>query len=201
MNAATLANTGGGSTHYTMLPLPKLENIAIYSTRCKSNEAHVDSKIANMTAAHGRIMDVDIAAEGWDNRATSNLGTGIRRDDFGQLQTMLLFYFSSKSRLAEIDETQILKELPGKPRPQSTVHKEVNRIPKQTIQPKSSQIIMGISINTNIAASRKAFLASNHANLQKSLDRLSSGRRITEPRRHDAGGLAVAMKMNIAFKV
>ena len=54
---------------------------------------------------------------------------------------------------------------------------------------------MGISINTNIAASRAShFLASNHANLQKSLDRLSSGRRITEPA-DDAGGLAVAMKM------
>jgi flagellin len=55
---------------------------------------------------------------------------------------------------------------------------------------------MGISINTNIAASRAShFLASNHANLQKSLDRLSSGRRITEPA-DDAGGLAVAMKLN-----
>ena len=54
---------------------------------------------------------------------------------------------------------------------------------------------MGISINTNIAASRASqFLASNHANLQKSLDRLSSGKRITEPA-DDAGGLAVAMKM------
>ena len=55
---------------------------------------------------------------------------------------------------------------------------------------------MGISINTNIAASRAShFLASNHANLQKSLDRLSSGRRITEPA-DDAGGLAVAMKLD-----
>ena len=54
---------------------------------------------------------------------------------------------------------------------------------------------MGISINTNVAATRAGmFLASNHANLQKSLDRLSSGRRITEPA-DDAGGLAVSMKL------
>ena len=54
---------------------------------------------------------------------------------------------------------------------------------------------MGISINTNVAATRSGmYLASNHANLQKSLDRLSSGRRITEPA-DDAGGLAVSMKL------
>ena len=54
---------------------------------------------------------------------------------------------------------------------------------------------MGISINTNVAATRAGmYLASNHANLQKSLDRLSSGRRITEPA-DDAGGLAVSMKL------
>ncbi|HCY58290.1 MAG TPA: flagellin, partial [Opitutae bacterium] len=52
---------------------------------------------------------------------------------------------------------------------------------------------MGISINTNVAATRAGlYLATNHANLQKSLDRLSSGRRITEPA-DDAGGLAVSM--------
>ena len=64
-------------------------------------------------------------------------------------------------------------------------------------KPKSRRINNhGISINTNIAASRAShFLTSNHANLQKSLDRLSSGRRITEPA-DDAGGLAVAMKLN-----
>ena len=46
---------------------------------------------------------------------------------------------------------------------------------------------MGISINTNVAATRAGmFLKTNHANLQKSLDRLSSGRRITEPA-DDAG--------------
>ena len=54
---------------------------------------------------------------------------------------------------------------------------------------------MGISINTNVAATRAGmFLATNHANLQKSLDRLSSGRRITEPA-DDAEGLAVSMKL------
>ena len=55
---------------------------------------------------------------------------------------------------------------------------------------------MAISINTNMAATRPShFLASNHANLQRSLDRLSSGKRITQPA-DDAGGLAVAMKLN-----
>ena len=60
---------------------------------------------------------------------------------------------------------------------------------------------MGISINTNVAATRAGmYLASNHANLQKSLDRLSSGRRITEPA-DDAGGLAVSMKLEHTGKV
>ena len=60
---------------------------------------------------------------------------------------------------------------------------------------------MGISINTNVAATRAGmFLATNHANLQKSLDRLSSGRRITEPA-DDAGGLAVSMKLEHSGKV
>ena len=60
---------------------------------------------------------------------------------------------------------------------------------------------MGISINTNVAATRAGmYLASNHANLQKSLDRLSSGRRITEPA-DDAGGLAVSMKLDHTSKV
>ena len=60
---------------------------------------------------------------------------------------------------------------------------------------------MGISINTNVAASRAGmYLKSNHANLQKSLDRLSSGRRITEPA-DDAGGLAVSMKLEHTTKV
>ena len=60
---------------------------------------------------------------------------------------------------------------------------------------------MGISINTNVAATRAGlYLATNHANLQKSLDRLSSGRRITEPA-DDAGGLAVSMKLEHTGKV
>ena len=54
---------------------------------------------------------------------------------------------------------------------------------------------MTLSINTNIAATRASqYLASNHQNLQKSLDRLSSGKRITGPA-DDAGGLAVSMKL------
>ena len=60
---------------------------------------------------------------------------------------------------------------------------------------------MGISINTNVAASRAGnYLATNHSNLQKSLDRLSSGKRITEPA-DDAGGLAVSMKLEHTSKV
>ena len=54
---------------------------------------------------------------------------------------------------------------------------------------------MTLSINTNIAATRASkYLATNHQNLQKSLDRLSSGKRITQPS-DDAGGLAVSMKL------
>jgi flagellin len=60
---------------------------------------------------------------------------------------------------------------------------------------------MGISINTNVAATRAGvYLGANHANLQKSLDRLSSGKRITEPA-DDAGGLAVSMKLEHVGKV
>ena len=59
---------------------------------------------------------------------------------------------------------------------------------------------MGISINTNIAATRSGFyLANNHQAMQKSLDRLSSGKRITEPA-DDAGGLAVSMKIESLIK-
>jgi len=54
---------------------------------------------------------------------------------------------------------------------------------------------MTLSINTNIAATRASkYLATNHQNLQNSLDRLSSGKRITNPS-DDAGGLAVSMKL------
>ena len=60
---------------------------------------------------------------------------------------------------------------------------------------------MTLSINTNIAATRASqHLANNHANLQKSLDRLSSGKRITDPS-DDAGGLAVAMKLEHKSKL
>jgi flagellin len=59
---------------------------------------------------------------------------------------------------------------------------------------------MGISINTNIAATKSGFyLANNHQAMQKSLDRLSSGKRITEPA-DDAGGLAVSMKIESTIK-
>ena len=55
---------------------------------------------------------------------------------------------------------------------------------------------MGISINTNIAATRAGYyLSKNHSALQKSLDRLASGKRITQPS-DDAGGLAVSMKLS-----
>lgn len=54
---------------------------------------------------------------------------------------------------------------------------------------------MTLSLNTNVAASKAALhLAKNQENLNKSLDRLSSGKRITSAA-DDAGGLAVAMKM------
>jgi flagellin len=54
---------------------------------------------------------------------------------------------------------------------------------------------MTISLNTNMAASKAAInLSNNQANLAKSLERLSSGKRITEAS-DDAGGLAVAMKL------
>ena len=54
---------------------------------------------------------------------------------------------------------------------------------------------MTLSLNTNVAASKAAFhLAKNQENLNKSLERLSSGKRINSAS-DDAGGLAVAMKM------
>jgi flagellin len=54
---------------------------------------------------------------------------------------------------------------------------------------------MAITINTNMAAARASFqLNKNNAALNKSLNRLSSGSRITTPA-DDAGGLAVAMKL------
>ena len=54
---------------------------------------------------------------------------------------------------------------------------------------------MSLTINSNIAATRASkYLASNHQRSAKSLDRLSSGKRITEAA-DDAGGLAVSMKL------
>ena len=54
---------------------------------------------------------------------------------------------------------------------------------------------MTITINTNMAAARASYqLTRNNSALQKSLNRLSSGSRITTPA-DDAGGLAVAMKL------
>ena len=54
---------------------------------------------------------------------------------------------------------------------------------------------MSLTINTNPAAIKASFnLTQNNRNLQKSLTRLSSGKRITSPS-DDAGGLAVSMKL------
>jgi len=59
---------------------------------------------------------------------------------------------------------------------------------------------MPIVVNTNAAATTAAFnLSKNHANLSKSLARLSSGQRITSPA-DDAGGLAVAYKLDSTVK-
>ena len=55
---------------------------------------------------------------------------------------------------------------------------------------------MPLNINTNTAASSASYhLSKNNAALQKSLTRLSSGNRITQPA-DDAGGLAVSMKLS-----
>jgi flagellin len=57
-----------------------------------------------------------------------------------------------------------------------------------------------ISINTNPAASAAAYSLDNVSrNLQKTLQRLSSGSRIVSPM-DDAGGLAVAMRLNAAVR-
>jgi len=54
---------------------------------------------------------------------------------------------------------------------------------------------MSLTVNTNASAAAARFhLSSNQSALQKSLTRLSSGSRIVQPI-DDAGGLAVAMKM------
>jgi len=55
---------------------------------------------------------------------------------------------------------------------------------------------MTLSINSNAAADSATFnLGRNNFNLRKSISRLSSGKRIVQPM-DDAGGLAVAMKLN-----
>jgi flagellin len=57
-----------------------------------------------------------------------------------------------------------------------------------------------ISINTNTASTAAAYnLASTNVNLQKSLNRLSSGFRINSSA-DDAGGLAVSMKLSAAIR-
>jgi flagellin len=59
---------------------------------------------------------------------------------------------------------------------------------------------MSVVINTNYSATIAANnLASSNANLQKSLNRLSSGSKIVSPS-DDAGGLAVSMKLSAAAK-
>jgi flagellin len=58
---------------------------------------------------------------------------------------------------------------------------------------------MALTINTNTAATAaSASLNKNNSNLQKSLARLSSGRRIISPA-DDAGGLAVSMKLSASI--
>ena len=55
---------------------------------------------------------------------------------------------------------------------------------------------MSLTINTNAAAVTASYnLSRNNAALQKSLSRLSSGKRIVQTS-DDAGGLAVSMKLN-----
>lgn len=59
---------------------------------------------------------------------------------------------------------------------------------------------MSVVINTNFAATVAANnLASSNTNLQKSLNRLSSGSKIVTPS-DDAGGLAVSMKLSAAAR-
>lgn len=59
---------------------------------------------------------------------------------------------------------------------------------------------MALTINTNHTASSAArHLGNTHGLLQKSLNRLSSGKRINEPS-DDAGGLAVSVKLTATIK-
>lgn len=59
---------------------------------------------------------------------------------------------------------------------------------------------MALSVNTNTTASSSSrMLNTNHALLQQSLTRLSTGKRINNPA-DDAGGLAVSVKMSAAIR-
>ena len=58
---------------------------------------------------------------------------------------------------------------------------------------------MSINISTNTAALRAgSYLAQNNAKLQRSFDRLASGRKLTSPI-EDPGGLAVSMKLSASI--
>jgi flagellin len=58
---------------------------------------------------------------------------------------------------------------------------------------------MSINISTNTAALRAgSYLAQNNAKLQRSFDRLSSGKKLSSPI-EDPGGLAVSMKLSAAI--
>jgi flagellin len=58
---------------------------------------------------------------------------------------------------------------------------------------------MSLNISTNTAALRAgSYLSANNANLQKSFDRLASGKKLTSPV-DDPGGLAVSMKLSAAI--
>ena len=58
---------------------------------------------------------------------------------------------------------------------------------------------MSLNISTNTAALRAgAYLSQNNALLQRSFDRLASGKKLTSPV-HDPGGLAVSMKLSSAI--
>lgn len=75
-----------------------------------------------------------------------------------------------------------------------------DKSPKKLFNTIKEDTIMPLVINTNTAASIAAStLNVSNSQLEKSLARLSSGSRITAPS-DDAGGLAVAMKINSATK-
>jgi len=68
----------------------------------------------------------------------------------------------------------------------------------RTSRLESRKITMSVVINTNYAATVASNnLAASNSNLQKSLNRLSSGSKIVSPA-DDAGGLAVSMKLSAA---